>query len=72
MASRTPKRAIKEFCLQCVGWVREEAENCTDTICPLYTYRLGRDRLARPRSEAQRAADDAFRERMKKMREEVQ
>lgn len=56
MASRTPKRAIKEFCLQCVCGVREEAENCTDTKCPLYTYRLGRDRLAKPMTEAQKAA----------------
>jgi hypothetical protein len=54
-----------------VGGVREEAENCTDKKCPLYTYRLGRDRLAKPRppmSEAQKAASAKGIEAMKAYR----
>jgi hypothetical protein len=39
MTGRSMKRAIKSFCLECVGWQREEIKLCTDLGCPLYPYR---------------------------------
>ncbi len=35
----SPRQAIKIFCLECVGWVRNEAVLCTSETCPLYKYR---------------------------------
>jgi hypothetical protein len=35
------RKAIREFCLQCVGWSASEVDNCTMPECPLYPYRSG-------------------------------
>jgi hypothetical protein len=35
----SPRTAIKAFCLECVGWQREEVARCTAPACPLYAYR---------------------------------
>jgi hypothetical protein len=37
----TPQKAIRQHCLQCVGWVPSEVRRCTGKLCPLYPYRLG-------------------------------
>jgi hypothetical protein len=39
MRGRSMKAAIKSFCLECVGYQREEIKVCTDTGCPLFPYR---------------------------------
>lgn len=31
--------AMKAFCMECVGWNREEVRACTAAACPLYPYR---------------------------------
>ena len=33
--------AVKSFCYECVGYVREETKLCTDPACPLWAYRPG-------------------------------
>jgi len=35
----TPRRAIRLFCFECMGWQRGEVELCPDELCPLWTYR---------------------------------
>ena len=35
----SPAAAIKAFCLECVGWQKEEVKLCTAPACPLYRYR---------------------------------
>ncbi len=35
----SPRQAIKMQCLECVSYVREEVELCTDKGCPLYAFR---------------------------------
>ena len=35
----SPRRAIKAFCLQCVGYVRKDVTECTAIACPLWHYR---------------------------------
>lgn len=35
----SPRRAIKAFCLQCVGYKREDVADCTAFGCPLHLYR---------------------------------
>lgn len=37
--SITPKIAIKNFCLNCVGDSKQDIKNCTSTKCPLYVFR---------------------------------
>ena len=39
MRGRSMKAAITAQCLECVQWVRQEVELCTDTGCPLYPFR---------------------------------
>lgn len=39
MRGRSPKSAMQAFCLECVGWVKDEVTKCTDPECPLYPYR---------------------------------
>ena len=36
----TPRRAIRLFCYECVGWQRGEVALCPDELCPLWSYRL--------------------------------
>ena len=35
----SPTSAVKAFCAECVGWVRNEVTHCTATACPLWPYR---------------------------------
>ena len=39
VGGRSPKSAIKAFCLECVGWQRADVRRCTALACPLYAYR---------------------------------
>jgi hypothetical protein len=35
----SPQQAIKNFCNDCVGGIRQDITNCTSFKCPLYIYR---------------------------------
>lgn len=35
------RRAIRERCLNCSGWISKEVNDCEITDCPLYPYRTG-------------------------------
>ena len=35
----SPLQAIKNFCNECVGGIRQDITNCTSYKCPLYIYR---------------------------------
>lgn len=39
VSHKSRNAAVKAFCLECVGWEREEVKKCTDLACPLYGYR---------------------------------
>lgn len=39
LGKSSPRAAIKAFCLQCVGYKREDVTNCTALGCPLHKYR---------------------------------
>ena len=39
MRGNSMKAGIKAFCLECVGWEREQVRLCTDLACPLYPYK---------------------------------
>ena len=39
LGGRSPRAAIKSFCLECVGWQRREVALCTAAACPLWAYR---------------------------------
>ena len=55
---RNPVKAIRAFCLDCVGGNPNEVKLCTAPGCALYPFRLGRNpyRARREMSEEQRAA----------------
>ena len=64
--ARTPLKAIKFFCRECMGMDRckqrqlenvELVRNCVDPICPLFDFRLGKNPfLTRVITEDQRKA----------------
>jgi len=35
----SPRAAIKAFCMQCVGYSRDDVRNCSAFGCPLHKYR---------------------------------
>lgn len=35
------RKAIRERCLNCVGWIPSEVRNCDFTWCALHPYRMG-------------------------------
>jgi len=39
MRGRSRKAGIRAFCLECVGWEREEVRLCTSPACPLFPFR---------------------------------
>jgi hypothetical protein len=39
MKGRNRTAAVKAFCLECVGWQRNEVKECSSVECPLYLYR---------------------------------
>ena len=68
--SVSPIKAIREFCLGCVGYQAKEVKLCPSTKCPLYPFRFGKNpSLKRELTEEQRQAGAArlaaARERMK-------
>ena len=64
-----PLSAIKMQCLECVGFVRDEVIACTDSGCPLFQYRPFGPRVAKPRTEVQRAADRAAGVRLRRLKD---
>jgi len=45
---KSPLKAIRAFCLMCVGYNSDEVAECTannqkETRCPLYKYRFGKN-----------------------------
>lgn len=52
MEGRKPLLAIRQRCLDCMGWQITEVRNCTIETCPLWAYRMGKrtkDPNAKPR-----------------------
>ncbi len=39
----TPIKAIRAFCLECVGHQTGAVRTCADDLCPLWPYRMGVD-----------------------------
>jgi hypothetical protein len=46
-ASLTPIKAIRQQCLECVGWQVKEITDCTSTLCPLFPFRMGKTHSGR-------------------------
>jgi len=39
MAGKNRAAGVKAFCLECMGWQRNEIKNCDSVACPLYPYK---------------------------------
>jgi len=42
IATATPMRSMRAFCLDCTGGSKADVRECSFTACPLYPYRMGR------------------------------
>jgi hypothetical protein len=47
MPCGSPRRAIKAFCLECVGFDRAAVTGCTAFACPLWNFRPFQEQAAR-------------------------
>ena len=68
---QNPVKAIRQRCLDCSGWSRQEVELCPLTECALYPFRLGKNpfrtrRESKPLTDEQR---EILRQRIKKATE---
>ena len=62
-----PIKAIRCFCIDCMGGQAREVKDCTAPNCPLYAFRMGKNPYpARQFTEEQR---QAMAERMRKVNE---
>lgn len=63
-----PVKAIRAYCLSCVGGSPYEVDKCPITDCPLFSFKYGKNpfRTKRVLSDEQRTA---MAERLKKARE---
>jgi len=50
------RAAATSFCLECVGYQREEVKLCTDLGCPLYLYRPVRGAIRGPKRQQKSAS----------------
>lgn len=39
----SPVKAIRKFCVQCMGGQTREVKKCTAKKCPLYFFRMGKN-----------------------------
>ena len=61
--STSPLDAIKDFCMECCGYQRDEVKTCSAPMCPLYEFRLGKNPY--------RKTKDYTEEELEKMRERI-
>ena len=39
----SPLKAIRSFCIECMGGQVREVKDCTAPNCPLYAFRMGKN-----------------------------
>lgn len=63
----TPLKAIKNYCIMCMGYQKSFVKDCPSTKCPLHAYRMGKNstKAKREYSDEERKV---FAERMKRAR----
>jgi hypothetical protein len=68
--SKSPVKAIRLFCLECMGWDRrykdsgkpfEDVKNCPDVLCPLFDFRFGRNPFFKSKSKGNVEALEKYR-----------
>jgi hypothetical protein len=58
--SKSPVKAIREFCLECCGGNSNDVKFCTAPRCPLYAFRFGKNPyIKREMTEEQKNAAKA-------------
>ena len=62
-----PTKAIRAFCLECCGNSSNEVKLCPRTICPLYSFRFGKN-PHRKRRELTEEERQVLRDRLNKVR----
>jgi hypothetical protein len=55
----TPIRAIRFFCVECMGFNDKEVKVCTSPLCPLYPFRMGKSLSGRV-GRSKNSFQDAF------------
>ena len=51
---KNPVKAIREFCIECMGGQAHLVKNCTTEVCALHDFRMGKNPFRAGPSEEQR------------------
>ena len=51
----SPLKAIRKYCLECVGQCREDVRTCTGIDCHLWPFRFGTNPTRKAMSEEEKA-----------------
>lgn len=51
---QSARRAVRQFCLECVGGSTMLVTNCTGVVCPLWRFRFG----VKPETAERKRPDD--------------
>lgn len=55
--TKSPIKAIREFCLECCGGSSADVKSCTAPMCPLHAFRFGKNPyIKREMTDEQREA----------------
>lgn len=55
-AKKSPKSAIRLFCITCMGGSKHDVKHCESASCPLHPFRMGKVASRREMTAEQRAA----------------
>ena len=69
MTIKSPIKAIRAFCLQCLGGSAADVKTCTVEHCALWHFRHGKNPYRKPPTEKQREAGRKNARRMLAIRE---
>lgn len=61
-------KAIKLFCIECMGFQQQEVKKCVDTLCPLFKHKTGVEEKE-TKKEYSKGQKKEMSERLKKARE---
>lgn len=65
---RNPVKAIKAFCIDCMGGSYNEVKNCQSNTCALHPFRTGRNPYRQKREMTAEQRENAI-ERLRQSRE---
>ena len=58
----SPIKAIRRFCIECMGFQQAEIPRCTAPLCPLFPFRMGKAHKSVSPEQRKQMSDRAIRQ----------